>query len=83
MKLSEFIALPQEEKKIVVTNEGVPLAKRELYGYVIFLFHLTDCYVETWCSQQNRQVSEYRVFHNPEHLTPYLEAISIDHLLSP
>lgn len=48
MKLSAFIALTQEEKRVVVVNEGVPLAKRELLNYMIFLFHLMDCYVETW-----------------------------------
>ena len=45
MKLSAFIALTREEKKVVVVQEGVPLAKRELMHYIIFLFDLKDCYV--------------------------------------
>lgn len=83
MKLSAFIALTREEKKVVVVQEGVPLAKRELMHYMIFLFDLKDCYVETWCSKQTRDVDEYRVFHNPQHLRPYLDAIPLDDLLHP
>ena len=83
MRQSEFIALTQEEKRYVILQEGVSIAKRELCDYMIFLFHLTDCYVETWCCRDTKEVTEYRVFHNPEHLTPYLEAIQIDHLFLP
>jgi hypothetical protein len=83
MKLSAFIALTREEKKVVVVQEGVPLAKRELLNHMIFLFDLKDFYVETWCSLKTKEVDEYRVFHNPQHLRPYLDAISLDDLLHP
>jgi hypothetical protein len=83
MKPSAFIALNKEEKKVVVVQEGVPLAKRDLFDYVVFLFDLTDCYVETWCCRETKDVEEYRVFHSPQHLTPYLNAISLDDLLYP
>ena len=83
MKLSAFIALTEEEKKVVVVQEGVALAKRELLHYMIFLFDLKDCYVETWCNRETKHVKEYRVFHNPQHLIPYLDAIPLDDLLYP
>ncbi|HMO33004.1 MAG TPA: hypothetical protein PKE63_02545 [Lacibacter sp.] len=83
MKLSAFIALTQEEKKVVVVQEGVPLAKRGVQNHMVFLFHLTGCYVETWCCRETKEVKDYRVFHDPRHLTPYLDAIPIDHLLFP
>lgn len=81
MKLSEFIVLPSEEKKLTVAHQGVPIAKRELLHHMIFLFQLTDFYVETFCSKITKNVDEYRVFSNAEHLGLYLEAISLDDLL--
>jgi hypothetical protein len=81
MKLSEFIVLTQEKKRFTVLQEGVPSAQRELVDYMLFLFHLPGFYVETWCSKETKDIREYKVFHNPAHLTPDLEAIPIDHLL--
>jgi hypothetical protein len=81
MKLSEFIVLPQEEKKSTVTQQGVAIAKRELTAYMIFLFKLPHFYVETFCSKTTKRVEEYRVFYNTEHLNLYLEGISLDDLL--
>ena len=78
MKLSEFIVLPQEEKRSAVLQEGVPVAQRKWLNYMVFLFQLPDFYVETFCCQESKEVQEYRVFHNPEHLRPYLQRISID-----
>ena len=82
MKLSEFIVLSQEEKRFTVLHEGVPIAKREFYNYMVFLFQLPDYYVETYCCQQTKEIQEFRAFYKAEHLTPYLEAIPIDHLLN-
>lgn len=81
MKLSEFIVLPLEEKKITVTHQGVPIAKREFFDYMIFLFRLTDFYVETYCSKTTKAVEEYRAFFNTDHLGLYLESIPLDDLL--
>ena len=81
MKLSEFIGLTQEEKRFTVLQEGVPIAKMEILNYMVFLFQLSDYYVETFCCRESKEIREYRVFHNAEHLTPYLEAIPIEHLL--
>lgn len=81
MKLSEFILLTQEEKRFIVLQEGVVLAKMEVLNYMVFLFQLPHFYVETFCCQETKEIREYRVFHNVEHLTPYLEAIPIHHLL--
>ena len=47
MRLSEFIVLTQEEKRLTVVNEGVPLAKKELTEEMIFLFRLPGFFVET------------------------------------
>jgi len=81
MKLSEFIVLTQEEKRFTVLHEGIPIAKREILNYMVFLFHVSDYYVETYCCLESKDIREYRVFQNAEHLTPYLEAIPIEHLL--
>ena len=81
MKLSEFILLTQEEKRFIVLQEGVVIAKMEVLNYMVFLFQLPHFYVETYCCQETKDIREDRVFHNAEHLTPYLEAIPIHHLL--
>lgn len=78
MKLSEFIVLSQEEKRFSVLHEGVPIAKREILNYMVFLFQLPDYYVETYCCKESKEIREYRVIQKTEHLSPYLEAIPID-----
>ncbi len=81
MKLSEFIELSQEEKRATVLKEGVALAKRELLYSVVFLFQLPGFYVETYCNKQSKEIVEYRLYHDVEQLTPYLEGIPLDDLL--
>lgn len=81
MKLSAFIELTQEEKRATVLKEGVAIAKRELLNTMVFLFQLPGFYVETHCSKESKAIVEYRVFHDVNKLTPYLEGIAIDDLL--
>ena len=81
MKLSEFIVLPKEEKRSAVLQLGVALAKWKSQKEMVFLFQLPDFYVETFCCQESKEIVEYRVYYNAEHLTPYLDAIPIDNLL--
>jgi hypothetical protein len=81
MKLSEFIRLNEEEKRSTVLQQGVPVAKRQLVDYMVFLFQLSGYYVETYCCQQTKEIHEYRTIHSIDHLSLYLDAIPIDHLL--
>lgn len=81
MKLSEFIALPEDHKRSTVLTQGVAIAKRELPDRLVFLFQLQAYYVETLCCCQSKEILEYRVFHNTAQLEPYLETIQIDHLI--
>jgi hypothetical protein len=82
MKLSEFIALTEDQKRSTVLTKGVAIAKRRLSTHMVFLFQLPEYYVETYCSYQNKEIEEYRVFQNTKQLAPYLDAIEIDHLLN-
>ena len=82
MKLSEFIALSEEEKRAFVLQQGVAIAKRCLPGYQVFLYQFSYFYVETYCCQQTKEIMEYRTIYSTKHLTPYLESIAIDHLLN-
>jgi len=82
MKLSEFIVLTQEEKRFIVLHEGVPIAKRQVLNYMVFLFQLPEYYVETYCCRESKEVHEYLVFQNTACLTPYLNGIPIDNLLN-
>lgn len=82
MRLSDFILLSQEEKKLTVFQEGIPLAKRDANDCKVFLFQLGDYYVETFCNMHNKVIEEYRVFGDTQLLQPYLQAIPIDDLLN-
>lgn len=82
MKLSEFIALPEDHKRSTVLTEGVAIGKRQFAGQLVFLFQLREYYVETFCCCKTKEILEYRVFQNTKQLAPYLETIKIDHLLN-
>ena len=81
MKLSEFIGLSDDQKRLAVMTEGVVIAKRKLTDQIAFLFQFPDYYVETFCGYENKEIHEYYVFQGTEQLTPYLEGIAIDQLL--
>jgi hypothetical protein len=81
MKLSEFILLNEEDKKMTVLQEGVLVAKRSNTDYMVFLFQLNSYYVETYCNRENRSIEEYRVFDSLKPLHPYLETISLEGLI--
>jgi len=82
MKLSEFIVLNEAEKKHAVMNYAVPLASRTFPGFVIFLFQLGDYYVEAYCNDRNKAIEEYCVLPGVDAIGHYLQAITIDGLLS-
>ncbi|MDP4129245.1 MAG: hypothetical protein Q8939_03710 [Bacteroidota bacterium] len=80
MKLSEFVILSKEEKKVILFTEGAPIAKRKIPGRKVFLFQLPDFYVEIHCSIENKEIKEFMMFHDAEYLTPYLNAIQINNI---
>ena len=82
MKLSEFIALTEDQKRSTVLTKGVAIAKRNENDQLFFLFQLPEYYVETYCCIESKEIVEYRVFQNTKQLAPYLESIRIDHLLN-
>jgi hypothetical protein len=81
MKLSDFILLNEDQKKLAVLHDGILVAKRIIPNYMVFLFQLESYYVETFCNRQNKAVEEFRVFDSVKPLNPYLEAIPIENLL--
>lgn len=81
MRLSEFILLSEEEKKLVVLHQGILVAKRLVQPYMVFLFQMDHYYVESFCNVETKAIEEYRVFQHPTLLAPYLEQIAIDDLL--
>jgi len=82
MKLSEFIALSEDQKRFTVMTHGVAIAKRYLSDQLVFLFQLPEYYVEAYCCCKSKDIMEYRVFQNTKQLAPYLDAIQIDDLLN-
>lgn len=82
MKLSDFILLNEEEKRVTVLHEGVLIAKRDLPRQLVFLFQLPDYYVEAYCNIRDKSIEEYLVFNDIDSLGPYLENIQIDQLIN-
>jgi hypothetical protein len=82
MRLSDFIILSEEEKKLAVLHEGVLVGKRRNNLSMVFLFHFGLFYVETFCNIETKSVQEFRIFDDTRPLLPYLEEISIDELLN-
>ena len=82
MRLSDFILLGEEEKKLAVLHEGVLIGKRKNQEHLVFLFHFGHFYVETFCNTANKVVEEFRVFDDTNPLLPYLEQIRLDDLLN-
>jgi hypothetical protein len=81
MKLSDFILLDEEDKKLAVLHEGVLIGKRKKKECMVFLFQLNSFYVETFCNLQTKAVVQFRIFDHTRLLRPYLETIAIDELL--
>jgi hypothetical protein len=82
MKLSEFIVLDENAKKLAVLHKGVLIAKRNHFESLVFLFQLNAYYVEAFCNPKNKSIEEYRVFDNLQTLHPYLETIALDDLIN-
>lgn len=81
MKLSEFILLSENEKKVVLLHDGVLVGKRKYDQCCIFLFRLGQFYVELYGDLAKKQVNEYRLYADVGKLTPYLDSIKLDGLL--
>ena len=77
MRLSDFILLHKEEKKLILLHQSTLIAKRISGNCIIFLFQLDKFYVEMLCNVSDKKVEEYRVFEGTTHLQPYLDRISI------
>lgn len=82
MKLSDFIMLNEEEKKLTVLHQGILVAKRNNSNLIVFLFQLEGYYVETYCNRENKAIEEFRIFDDTRLLNPYLETISINDLIN-
>jgi hypothetical protein len=80
MKLSEFIMLGRDEKKMTLLHHGILVAKRSNTGSIVFLFQLEFFYAEMYCSLEKKEVEEYRVFSDTNSLMPYLDKIPIEAL---
>lgn len=82
MKLSDFILLSEEEKKVAVLHEGVFIGKRKEAASVIFLFQFQNFYVEACFNASNKNIEEFCMFEQTSLLQPYLDHIPIDDLLN-
>ena len=81
MTLSAFIELSGAQKRSTVLRQGAPLAQWSNARYNVFLFQLSQFYVETYCCKKSKDIHEFRAIPGPEQLSYYLDNISIDSLL--
>ena len=81
MKLSDFILLKEDEKRLVLLHAGVLVGKRASEGCCVFLFLLGGFYVEVYCRYVDKAVREYRTYTEVHQLAPYLDSIALDGLL--
>jgi hypothetical protein len=82
MKLSDFIMLNEEEKKLAVLHRGILVAKRNNSTHFFFLFQMDRFYIETCCRIKTKDIEGYKMFHHLKLLEPYLETIAIEDLLN-
>ena len=82
MKLSDFIMLNEEGKKLAVLHRGILVAKRSNSTHLFFLFHMDHFYVETCFRIEGKRIEGYKMFHHLKLLEPYLDTIAIDDLLN-
>ncbi len=82
MKLSDFILLPDFEKKHILLHQGVLIGKRKVEYHMVFLFQMDNYYVESFCDVESKAVEEFRVLFDPRLLAPSLETIPIDGLVN-
>jgi hypothetical protein len=76
MKLSDFILLNEDEKRVTVLHQGVLIAKRNNFDFMVFLFQMGSYYVEAYCNPQNKAIEEYRVFDNINLLNKQFRSIT-------
>jgi hypothetical protein len=82
MKLSDFILLAADDKKMMVLHVGVLIGKRMQGDSMVFLFRLPAYYVEMYCRPATKAVEAFHAFDSVVPLSPYLESIEIGDLLS-
>lgn len=82
MKLSDFILLSEEEKKMAVLHAGVLIGKRRDVDTMAFLFRFKDYYVETFFNPGSKTIREFRMFDQTTLLQPYLDSIRLDDILN-
>jgi len=81
MTISAFIDLSAAKKRSIVLREGAPIAAWTNSLYKVFLFQLSQFYVETYCYKESKDIHEFRVIPGPEQLSYYLDQISLEGLL--
>ena len=81
MRLSDFIILDEEEKKLAVIHCGILVAKRKTSTHFFFLFQMENFYAETRCHIGDKRIQGYKMYHHVKHLEFYLDTIAIDDLL--
>ena len=82
MKLSDFILFNEKEKRQVVLNQGVLIAKRTTPSTVTFLFDVESFYVEACFNAKNKDIEEFRMFDLARLPKLYLDGIPLDDLLN-
>ena len=82
MKESEFIVLSQQEKVLLVLENGQELMNRIYVFYNIKLYMLFDFYVEVWYKQTTNKIDKLIVVELDGVLHLYENQINIQDIIS-
>ena len=80
--LDDFRVMPFEKKCDVITFQGSYLLQRSLGDCKVFLYSFEGFYIEVFYSPKFQKVLMINAFDKPVGLTPYLDMISIEDLVS-
>lgn len=82
LKLDHFRVMPFEKKCDIITFQGNYLMQRTLADCKVFLYYAEGFYIEVFYSPKHQKVLMINAFDNTNCLTPYLDKISLDDLIS-
>ncbi len=81
LNCNDFNKLTHDEQAWYIWNGAIHLHVREVYGYRVNLFSFNGFYIELWYSTGENSIKKIKSFENAALLAPYLEDITLEHIL--
>ncbi|HEV7621662.1 MAG TPA: hypothetical protein VGO09_08015 [Flavisolibacter sp.] len=81
MKLSDFKLLPLKEQLDILYYQGSYIGKRKAGPVIIILYQLEEFYIEIYYTDYRRHISRVNYFVSTCFLDPYLEQMTLEHIV--